>query len=87
MIQNFKFAVASVSVFCLALAWTANGQEQSDQQISKFYDPVVRDIEGWTIKVDPELLTRENEARGQRMIKALANHLQRVEFILSLIHI
>lgn len=82
MIQNFKFAVASVSVFCLALAWTANGQEQSDQQISKFYDPVVRDIEGWTIKVDPELLTRENEARGQRMIKALANHLQRVEFIL-----
>ena len=46
------------------------------------YDPVVRDVEGWKIKVDPQLLTPENEARGQRMFKALANHLQRVEFIL-----
>ena len=68
---------------------TAIGQTEKDSKPdpkpdskSKFYDPVVRDVEGWTVKLDPELLTPKNKTEGQRMLKALANHLQRVEFIL-----
>ena len=49
---------------------------------TKFYDPVVQDIEGWTIKVDPALLECENKKLGEEAFKALANHLQRVKYIL-----
>lgn len=46
-----------------------------------FYDPVEKTIEGWTIKVDPQLLEEENKEVRELAFKALANHLQRVEFI------
>ena len=48
----------------------------------KFHDPVVKDVEGWTIKVDPALFECENEKLGKEALKALANHLQRVKYIL-----
>ncbi len=48
---------------------------------SKFYDPVIRKVEGWTIKIDPKLLLEENKKVHDLAFKALANHLQRVEFI------
>ena len=31
-------------------------KENKDKSKPKFYDPVMKDIEGWTIKVDPSLL-------------------------------
>ena len=49
----------------------------------KFYDPVEKNIEGWTIVVDPQLLTDKNKAVAEKAFKALANHLQRVEFIVA----
>ena len=47
-----------------------------------FYQPVKKDIEGWRIAVDPELLKAKNKPVADRAFKALANHLQRVKFIL-----
>ena len=49
---------------------------------NEFYDPVERTVEGWTVQVDPELLKEENEQLTNDVFKALANHLQRVEYIL-----
>ena len=46
-----------------------------------FYDPVEKDIEGWTIAVDPQLLKPENKAVATKAFQALANHLQRVTYI------
>ena len=46
-----------------------------------FYDPVEETVEGWTIAVDPRLLEKEHAQVKERAFKALANHLQRVEFI------
>ena len=48
---------------------------------AKFYDPAERDVEGWKIKVDPQLLKPENEEVSQKAFTALANHLQRVKYI------
>ena len=48
----------------------------------KFYVPVVKNIEGWTIEYDPQLLTKENKAFSEEVTKALANHLQRIKYIL-----
>ncbi|TWT56209.1 metallopeptidase [Allorhodopirellula solitaria] len=46
-----------------------------------YKEPVVREIEGWTVKVDPQLLTPDHAAKGQRALDALANHLQRCAFV------
>ncbi len=48
----------------------------------KYYKPVKKDVEGWSIAVDPELLKLKNKAVADKAFKALANHLQRVKFIL-----
>lgn len=47
-----------------------------------FYDPVEKKLEGWTLAVDPKLLAAENRETADRAFAALANHLQRVKFIL-----
>ena len=44
-----------------------------------FYDPIIKNLEGWTIKVDPKLL--EAIETADRAFEALANHLQRVKYI------
>jgi hypothetical protein len=46
-----------------------------------FYDPAEKQIEGWTIKVDPQLLNKQNEEVATQAFTALANHLQRVKYI------
>ena len=47
-----------------------------------YYKPIKKDVEGWSIAVDPELLKPENKAVADKAFKALANHLQRVKYIL-----
>ena len=45
-------------------------------------DPVVQDIEGWTVHVDPQLLEEGERGRsGARALKMLANHLQRIAIL------
>jgi hypothetical protein len=44
-------------------------------------DRIVKTIEGWQVSVDPEMLTTANEELGKEALKALANHLQRVKYI------
>ena len=46
-----------------------------------FYDPIQTDVQGWKVSVDPVLLTDENKAVYGRAVEALANHLQRIEYI------
>ena len=79
---SLTIGVLFLAGFCSLVCSTAMGQSENDPK-PEFPDPIVRKVEGWTVKVDPELLTPENKTQGQRLLKALANHLQRVEFILS----
>ena len=44
-------------------------------------DRIVKAIEGWQVSVDPEMLTTANQEVGNEALKALANHLQRVKYI------
>ncbi len=50
---------------------------------SRFYESTKKDVEGWTIAVGPDLLKPENKTVADKAFKALANHLQRVKYILS----
>ena len=42
---------------------------------------LLKNIEGWQVSVDPEILNAENVEVGNEALKALANHLQRVKYI------
>jgi dipeptidyl-peptidase-4 len=45
------------------------------------FDPVKKDIEGWTVYVDPSLLGGPHVELGRDAIKMLANHLQRIKIL------
>jgi hypothetical protein len=54
----------------------------ASQKDANYYKPVIKDVEGWTIAVEPRLLKKENQEVANKAFVALANHLQRVKFIL-----
>ena len=46
------------------------------------FDPVQQQIEGWTVHVDPALLSGEHAESGGKALMMLANHLQRVALLM-----
>jgi len=66
-------------ISCVAILML--GYAVADEQ-KKFYDPVVKKLEGWTIKVDPKLLQDKHKIFKSDVFDSLANHLQRIKYIL-----
>jgi hypothetical protein len=71
-----------LSLLIVGLTQVSFSAESNSAKSERFYDPIVKDIEGWTIKVDPRLLSGEGVATGNKAFTALANHLQRVKYIM-----
>ena len=46
------------------------------------FDPVIQNIEGWTVHVDPEMLDGEHAEAGAQALTMLANHLQRIAVLM-----
>jgi hypothetical protein len=69
-------------ILAIALVSSALGQAVAWDDEKKFYDPIVKKLEGWTIKVDPKLLKNDNNELKSQVFTALANHLQRIKYIL-----
>lgn len=65
----------------LLAGFLSSAQADDEKSSDRFYVPVEQELEGWTIAVDPQLLADENKAVGQQAMKALANHLQRITYI------
>ena len=60
----------------------AVGQVQSEaEQLDGYAAPLERKIEGWTVNYDSQLDLPENSEVANKSFKALANHLQRIEYI------
>ncbi|MFK7768768.1 MAG: metallopeptidase [Mariniblastus sp.] len=68
--------------FVLIVASNAIAQDEKAEKKTEFYKPVVQTVEGWTIKLDPKLLSDSRKSKNDLAMKALANHLQRITFIL-----
>ncbi len=45
------------------------------------FDPVLRDIEGWKVHVEPALVDGEQREEGRKALTMLANHLQRIKIL------
>jgi hypothetical protein len=45
------------------------------------FDPVVRDLEGWKVHIEPVLIDGEHREEGAKALTMLANHLQRIKIL------
>ena len=45
------------------------------------FDPVLRDVEGWRVHVEPALLDGAHREEGAKALAMLANHLQRIKIL------
>ncbi|NQV34773.1 MAG: metallopeptidase, partial [Phycisphaeraceae bacterium] len=59
----------------------------SDASTPVRFDPVQKNIEGWTVHVDPQLLKGEHSEMGAESLKMLANHLQRIAILIPEPHL
>ena len=74
---NWTLAAA----YCLSLL-TPSGLLTADEPTGAVrFDPIVRNIEGWTVHVDPELIEGKHRDEGTRALQMLANHLQRIAIL------
>jgi len=74
------------SLFVLAILLSvavSSSRRLQAEETPQFYDPVEQQIEGWTVAVDPLLLSEAHAEAGRKALAALANHLQRVKYIVS----
>lgn len=71
-----------LSMFLVASSGVA--ADPAAKPAPEFYEPVERVIEGWTVRIDPELLDGSDKKRVEmaaEALKSLANHLQRIRYI------
>jgi dipeptidyl-peptidase-4 len=57
-----------------------SAQEAERAEVVRF-EPIVRDIEGWTVYVEPALIDGPCQEEGARALAMLANHLQRIKIL------
>jgi len=76
--KSFQFCMLAI-VFCLTSTPDAFKSRLAAQ--SAFYDPLQTSIEGWQVSYDPRLDEPEHKPVAEKAFQTLANHLQRVEWI------
>jgi len=64
----------------LALTLLAFADKEKPEKIG-WIEPVEKNIEGWTVSVDPALLSGEFKEEGDLALKMLENHLERVAIL------
>ena len=72
----------AAAVAALSMALAESPAPAVKAQAAPWVTPVERNIEGWTVSIDPALLEGEHKEEGDRALKMLANHLQRIVILM-----
>jgi dipeptidyl-peptidase-4 len=72
-----SFVVAALAL-CAVGRLSAEDKPAAAKALAVRFDPIEKQIEGWTVSVDPSLLSGEHQELGTQALKMLANHLQRI---------
>ncbi len=81
----FSTALLSGAVTLTPSVGTAS--ETSVKPNPTHFDPIVKNIEGWIVNVEPRLLEGEFSEEGKLALKMLANHLQRISILVPEAHL
>ncbi len=81
MLNSSKQTAAVCLLLCCLFQTSSRADDDLSEKPIEFYDPFVKQIEGWHVAVDPKLLGKENQEVADKAFQALANHLQRVKYI------
>ncbi len=77
------FLVASVVAVVHTLSSPLLADEKKKEPKSTIrFDPVVQNIEGWTVHVDPAMVDGEHRESGARSLRMLADHLNRIVLLM-----
>lgn len=60
----------------------AKAETPDEITAKRHFDPIVREIEGWKVHIDPKMLKGEHAAEGTRALTMLASHLQRIAIMI-----
>ena len=71
----------TIIAFLALLTLPMFAQEKAKKQ-PKHFDPVKKNIEGWTVWVEPKLLEGEHAEMGAKALSMLGNHLERITILL-----
>ena len=79
-----KKQILLISTFILNIIFlSAAKANQVDKKSAVRFDPVIKNIEGWKIHIDPALLKGKHSTDGLHAIKMLTNHLQRISILVQ----
>lgn len=74
-----SFAIAAVTSPGIVVGQDQKSSGEGEAEVR--FDPVVQDLEGWTVYVEPALLDGDHKEEGTRALQMLANHLQRIKIL------
>ncbi len=77
-----RLTILTAALLLLSWALPQNLSPRVRAAEKEFYDPIEKQVEGWTVLVDPILLNGDQKKVGQNALTALANHLQRIKYIM-----
>ena len=81
----FTIAVASLLPFTTPIvsAQSSDGKtaDKAKTPPPARFDPIVRNVEGWKIHIEPALIDGEHREEGTKALTMLANHLQRIKIL------
>jgi hypothetical protein len=78
---RYATLVAATFAALCAAAVFAGPKQPPKAPVVDPYEPVVRQIEGWTVNVEPSLVDGEHAEEGKLALKMLGNHLQRISIL------
>lgn len=82
MKQLTKLGIPLAAAFTILIyAYADTPGEKAKPEMIGWIEPVEKEIEGWTVHVDPALLSGEHKEEGALALKMLENHLQRVAIL------
>ena len=71
-----------ISIFLLASVFSLFAEDKKVIPGVRF-DPVVKEMEGWTVHIDPALLEGEHAAEGAKSLRMLGDHLNRIVLLMN----
>lgn len=80
--KTLSIPVVVLALVCAAVVFAEPKQEKTlPAEKGVRFDPVVKEMEGWTVHVEPALLEGEHAEEGAKALRMLADHLNRIALL------